>query len=176
MMRHLHSPQTTSLVQQLVDSMERSGRALRDLHSAMESNRTAWLAVRPEHLESAVNRMDGLAATVRQEETLRDTVLRRLAELLDLKGTVNVSRLTERLPAASAQLLERAGRKLSATAKAIGAEGRFGERLLRSSQQIHDGLLRGAATEDQDRANAYDRTAHKAAAEVRGGTLVNGMV
>ena len=153
------------LAERLIQTLERSADCLHGLHRAMESNRTAWLALRPKELEDAVRDMSGFAERNRALDRERDGLLEELRGRLQLSGDITITGLQRHL----------VGNRLNSVTRSIGAETRLGERLLQNSQRAQVGAFQ---TQGDDATGAaavrYTREAKATSNAAPSGTLVNG--
>lgn len=172
---------------QLEQSFVRTTALLRQLLQGMKQRRTTWISARPSTLQPS-SELEHSAQLLAAEERSRTELLGQIAAGLSLPVGVsanelhlNVTRIAGALPTTQGRSLRRAADEATSLAKTVRAEVALGARLLRFTQQAHDGLLAevaGAASE-RTNANGYDQHARLRATlghGIRTGKLIDGKV
>lgn len=163
-----------NLVDHLILLLEAEADGLEKLHVAMKNSRTAWLALRPSELETAVDQLQRLADHSAEIEDKRRAVVQKLEEALCIPQGANVSRLSSHLPRPDAERLKNAARRASKAAGSVRGENGMGTRLLDFSRQSQESMFHSIATLNESQVRSYDHTARTVVHAATSGSLVDG--
>lgn len=162
------------LVNRLIALLEAEADGLEKLCLAMKKSRTAWLALRPNELQSAMDQLQRLADHSAEMEGERQAVVQELEGALRLPQGMNVSRLRPHLARPDAERLEHAARRASKAAASVRGESGMGARLLDFSRQSQESMFHSVARLHESQARSYDHTAKSVVCVATSGSLIDG--
>lgn len=162
------------LVNHLIVLLEAEADGLEKLYLAMKKSRTAWLALRPDELQSAMDHLQRLADHSAEIEGKRQAVVQELEGALRLPQGINVSRLSSHLSKPDAERLKNAARRASKAAGSVRGESGMGARLLDFSRQSQESMFHSVARLHESQARSYDHTAKSVARVATSGSLIDG--
>ncbi len=162
------------LVDQLIALLEEQAAGLEGLHKAMEGSRTAWLALRPTELQSAVDQLQKTANRTAKIEEQRQAVLQQIQETMGSRQPASVSRLSSQLPKPLGDRLRGVAGRATKAAEAVRKESGLGARLLDFSHQSQESVFRSIAREQESQAQSYDRSARRVVHRNGVGSFVDG--
>ncbi len=162
------------LVDQLIALLEEQAAGLEGLHKAMEGSRTAWLALRPTELQSAVDQLQKTANRTAKIEEQRQAVLQQIQETMGIRQPASVSRLSSQLPKSLGNRLRGVAGRATRAAEAVRKESGLGARLLDFSHQSQESMFRSIAREQESQAQSYDRSARPVVHRDGVGAFVDG--
>ena len=163
-----------NLVDHLILLLGAEADGLEKLHMAMKKSRTAWLALRPGELESAIDQLQKLADHSAEIEGKRRAVVQELEGALCLSQGTNVSQLSSHLPRPDAERLRNAARRASKAAGSVRGENGLGTRLLDFSRQSQESMFHSIATLHESQVRSYDHSARTVVHAGTSGSLVDG--
>ncbi len=162
------------LVDQLIALLEEQAAGLEGLHRAMEGSRTAWLAVRPTELQTAVDQLQQTANRAMEMEEQRQAVLQQIQETMGFRQPTSVSRLSSQLPKPLADRLRGTAVRATRAAEAVRKESGLGARLLDFSHQSQESMFCSIARAQESQARSYDRSARPVVHRDAVGSFVDG--
>ena len=163
-------------IDRLVDVLWLEAKALDQMQATMAKNRSAFVAIGASRLIAGIESLEKHWNVIEGLEEKRETLLTEIAEEYRLQGRIRVSQLVGELSADQARRLRAAADAADAASRRVRAETTASARLLRVSQQAHDGVIRALTGGDSREHTGYDERARTVAASPAGGRLVLGTV